>query len=155
VGKLMAITTLFAGLFGVMTWLGTPPVVFAAIAVFFALVGLAQAILFQGRRPRQASVVAGIALCELSVVGFVIAMIWIRGIPSFFELSRVLVTLLLVMLCCGPIGAGLGYLAGCVIAAVFLRKQSESEDTEEHRAEPAYSPFPDKPTDISAEQPDE
>lgn len=57
---LMAVTLAYSLLFGVMRFLQAPPALIGVVSLFITLVGLGQALLFRGRHPRAASLVAGI-----------------------------------------------------------------------------------------------
>ncbi len=84
------------------------------IAVFFAAVGLGQMLLFHGNRPRIASVVVGACFWWCLIL---VALI-IQEIGRGFSIPvlEILVGLVCWMLA-GPL---LGYLAGLLIAGVFL-----------------------------------
>jgi len=110
VGTLVLVTTMFAVLFAAMRTYGVHPITFGAIAVFFAGVGLAQAVLFVGRSPRAASVVAGAVLTPALSLGIGI---WVDGTPPL-SLAMIACVFLAIL------GAGLGYLAGGLTAGVFL-----------------------------------
>jgi len=60
---MLLITALFAGLFSVLAVLGAPPVAFASVGVFLFGVGAAQMLLFGGKRPQAAAILAGGVLC--------------------------------------------------------------------------------------------
>lgn len=95
---IMIVTSAFALLFGVIRLFDFGLLGFAAVAGFFTCVALAQAIMFGGRAPRAASIVAGGSYCAL------------------FALSADPAGL-----CIGVVYGGiLGYLAGILIASVFL-----------------------------------
>jgi hypothetical protein len=79
--------------------------------LFFALVTIGQAVLFGGKKPRQASIVVGTALA------FLAALIGIHrnastGYPLWYLCAMVLISLIF--------GAIAGYLAGGLIAGIFL-----------------------------------
>jgi hypothetical protein len=59
VGTLLLITAMYALLFGALKSLRSPPAAFAIVGVFPACIGLAQMLLFGGKRPREASIIAG------------------------------------------------------------------------------------------------
>jgi hypothetical protein len=96
----LAFGLLFAGM-RAMRW---PPEVALLTGLFVSFVGLAQAILFKGSRPRLASVLAGIVFwlgCAL-IMG-----VWTGGLYglSLFAIFQ---------------GTILGYFAGTLIGGVFL-----------------------------------
>ena len=116
VGKLMAITALFAVLFGLMKWADFHPIAFPAVGVFVGVVGVAQALLFGGKKPRLASMLAGAVLFPFVGAGTYIIVYGIEGRRLALEA------------CLDPgalAGAGIlgvifGYLAGGLVAGLFL-----------------------------------
>jgi hypothetical protein len=114
---LLLMMALFSLTFGVLQILGADPAVFVVAMVLFAAVGVGQAALFGGQYPRAASVWSGAVVFPLEVlVWFLVARIASHG----FRLSGELVvgaSCLSVVLV--PIGAGLGYLAGGLVAGLF------------------------------------
>jgi hypothetical protein len=113
VGTIMVVTAAFAGLLALMRWLGTSPFQVGFWVVFVSIVGLGQAVLYQGRQPRKASIVTGaIGLPMLNVVAF-LRQITSRdnGLADGFVCS---------LLGAIPVGAFCGYLAGGLAAGVFL-----------------------------------
>jgi hypothetical protein len=115
IGILLVITTMFAVLFAMLQGLGAPPLAFAGIAVFFGAVGLGQMLLFKGKRPRRASVIVGACFLPCLLLGTIVIEMFEerRVVPDFF-------TGLLLFLIWSPVGALFGYLAGLLIAGVFL-----------------------------------
>jgi MFS family permease len=120
VGTLLVIVTMYAVLFTVLQ--KTDPAFFVLVVVFVTIIGLSQAILFKGHDPRLASMVTGMALGTLlpivtSVVVLVVAII--HGDVTE-GLGAAVFTIFLGV----PVGAGFGvvagYLAGLLIAGVFL-----------------------------------
>jgi hypothetical protein len=102
---LMAVTMAYACLFGALRAWGAPPEFVIWVAGFLTTVGAAQAILFRGRSPRGASVLAGMVYM---VATFVVLMV-IEGFTEFcFLLAAVLY------------GTMLGYFGGVIVAGVFL-----------------------------------
>ena len=86
-----------------------------AAAIFWALgfisaVGLGQMLLFNAKRPREASIVTGAAILP------VIVLVWSASVNHYEPVASI---------CCGivcsvPFGAIAGYLAGGMVAGVFL-----------------------------------
>jgi hypothetical protein len=111
VGAMMVITTMYAVLFATIQ--STPGIVFGFIAMFFTVVGVCQAVLFNGRDPRRASIVSGMIAGSL-ILPLAMTMSWqsFLGIPLFAVIILVIVY--------GLFGAPAGYLAGGLIAGVFL-----------------------------------
>jgi len=113
VGTLLLITTMFAVLFAVLRALGVPALVFAGIALFFMAVGLGQMLLFKGERPRRASITTG-AFLGAGFPVFCWALHCALG-PRFAVSSHPLDSVV------GAFGGAFyGYLAGILIAGVFL-----------------------------------
>jgi len=63
ISTLLAVTTMYAVLFGVLRVLSFPPVLFAETTIFLTAIGLGQRFLFGGRRPIMVSIVIGTCLC--------------------------------------------------------------------------------------------
>ena len=124
VGVLMILMTAFAVLFAVMKTCGAPPEVFMIIAVLFLAVTLGQILLFQGKHPRRASAVAGAVTFPLEMLCLAIFSTGWRDnlLPDVFMFAAS--------------GALCGYVAGCVMASIFLvqerfRRRSKSPATVE------------------------
>lgn len=120
VGTAMIITAMYSVLFAVMKSLGAHPLVMVIVAVFFTVVGAAQMLLFGGRRPREASIIAGAVFCgAMSAVGHLIA--WFpEGGSLGFHPFAIIGWLLCSTLGLALVGVLLGYVAGCLTAGVFL-----------------------------------
>ena len=114
VGVLMILMTAFAVLFAIMRTCGAPPEVFIVIAVLFFAVTVAQILLFQGKKPRTASVLSGAVAFPLVVAAVSIAS-ETNG-PAGGLVCMLAGSLFLTV----PGGAALGYLAGCAMASVFF-----------------------------------
>ena len=110
VGVMLVITTMYAVLFAVIQRASAWN--FAVIAIFFTLVGLAQAVLFKGRNPRRASAVTGV------VFGVLLVLVSSRSVPILRQLAIPCPLPLAILL--GRFWALFGYLAGGLIAGVFL-----------------------------------
>jgi hypothetical protein len=74
ISKLLLITALFSVIFAILRSFEAEPIVFVGVGIFFAVVGVAQAVLFHGKRPRLASMVAG----------FVFIWLWL-AVMSFYD----------------------------------------------------------------------
>ena len=152
VAVMLVIMTMYAVLFAVMQKL--PALFFVGIATFFTGVGLGQAILYEGRSPRKASAVTGMVLYPvLLIVGAVIMAHNDRTIPDpsenplLFAVVVVLAGFLVAFYFLSGFGAGAGYLAGGLIAGVFLlfnKVQPPLDDPEEESD--AEKAAPDAPT---------
>ena len=104
---LMSITLAFGLLFGCLKAFDAIPEVFISVTSFVTLVAVAQMLLFGGNSPRLASLVGGpFALC----VVFMGLGVWYR-----VQLKQYIG-----VLCIFPLGIPFGYLAGGLIAGVFL-----------------------------------
>jgi putative addiction module component (TIGR02574 family) len=105
------VTVAYSLLFGGMTLLQFPPVASLAVAGFITFVGIGQAILFGGKKPRAASIIVGTVIYGLSMLVY-----WIILGPRMYAASELLVAGTLLI-----IGGGiLGYLAGACVGAVFM-----------------------------------
>ena len=106
IATMLTVTVAFAVLFGVMRLLGSSPFVFLFVAGMITCVGAAQAVLFQGKSPRAASIVAGAVYAAVVTVISVVA----RGD----------IILVVGAFCASLSGAIGGYFAGILVAGVFL-----------------------------------
>jgi RimJ/RimL family protein N-acetyltransferase len=119
VGVLMILMTAFAVLFAAMRTFRAPPEVFIIVAVLFLGVTLGQILLFQGKKPRQASVVVGSVVFPLGVLAETLfAKSQVHNPWETF--GDVLCFSTGMLICTIPGGALFGYLAGCIMAGVFI-----------------------------------
>jgi hypothetical protein len=112
---LLVIMFMFAMLFAGLAQIPYAPIWFTGmVALFIALVGVSQAILFHGTKPRLASVVSGYFLMAILVV----TLYWLRNLQThrYSKTPDVLIT----FFCAGWWGIPLGYLAGVLVGGVFL-----------------------------------
>jgi len=120
---LMAITLAFGLLFGSLKALGAIPEVFFAVTAFVTFVAIGQMLFFGGNSPRLASLVGGPIALALTVS---MVSIW-YGRWEFVQ-----------FVCSLPLGVPAGYLAGGMVAGVFLmanllrEKLSRQKDEVEH-----------------------
>ncbi|MGD0382286.1 MAG: hypothetical protein ABSA77_02115 [Thermoguttaceae bacterium] len=131
VGTFMIMMAFFGVLFAILKIFNTNPIVFCCIAVFFAGIGVAQMSLFGGDEPRRASCIAGFPLgfvCGLG--GMIAARVFYREFASSYEIikSSIFFTVF---------GGPCGYLAGCLIAGIFLVRERES--AEENDAQDTFN----------------
>ena len=112
VGTMLVITAIYGVLFALLASLDAPPAAFVVPAVFLAGVGLAQMFLFGGRRPREASLLAGSFLCTAGAATGVVIM-HVAGEPGDG-------VLLWTVVLTPALGAVCGYLVGAMIGAPFL-----------------------------------
>ncbi len=154
VGVMLVIMTMYAVLFAVLQQ--TPAGFFVTVALFFTIVGLAQAILYKGRNPRKASIVTGAGLgLLLALIGDALALVLsVQGGAPFSEIASLVLWLLFAALCGVVFGALFGYLAGGLTAGVFLlfnKVQPPLEDpADEKPAEEDKTPDP--PADAAQQQ---
>ena len=120
---LMAITLAFGLLFGLLKALGAIPEVFFSVTAFVTFVAIGQMLLFGGNSPRLASLAGGPIALALTIVCL---SIWYGRL----EIVQIVCSL--------PLGVPGGYLAGGMVAGVFLiadmlrDKFTRSKDEVEH-----------------------
>jgi hypothetical protein len=148
VGTFMIMTAFFGVLFAVLKILDTNPILFCCVAVFFAGIGVAQMALFGGNEPRKASLVAGFPLGYICGLGGTIVYRWLDQSPLPFGIqpNNIFVTAILYAVIGGPCG----YLAGCLIAGIFLVRERESDEETD-----AQGTFEDDEEDDSEKSTDE
>ena len=105
---LFAVSLAYSLLFGGIRAGGGSPETFAVVAGFVTTIGLCQALLFRGTRPRLASVIGGV----LFLVGVGFLAFWIVG--NGWDLID------FVNPCALVTSALFGYVAGTLIGGVFL-----------------------------------
>lgn len=130
-GELMLLVTLFAALFRLLTLVDAPAEVILYIACFTVGVAVCQAMMFDGRRPRDASMIAGTILCPaIFLVAYVLFRLgWVQDHAN----SAVeFVALFTVFTLLGPV---LGYFAGLFVAVGFLRLITVAQDSREQLEE--------------------
>jgi hypothetical protein len=108
IGTLLAITALYAVLFGILRALGTSAITFVTVVMFFTVVGLGQKFLFRGQRRRLASTILGACFC----VGLSIFLL-VRFVHTNFGSNASLIGAALFG------GASIGYFTGLLITGVF------------------------------------
>lgn len=110
VGTLLVVTAAYGALLAVLRVVGYNRPAIVWLVVFVSLVGTGQMLLFGSRRPREASLLTGAA--GLPIVALLVVTIHNGG----FRLNE-----LTCLLCSAVIvGAPAGYLAGGLVAGVFL-----------------------------------
>jgi hypothetical protein len=145
IGTLMILVTAFAVLFSLLKVLHAPPVAFAVISIFVAVVAACQVLLFKGKNPRKASFVAGAVMYGGALIVAILVTHWNDQNHFWFIANLVLGAIL------GP-GAGgmLGYAVGCLVAAIFLiRKEPDDELPETSGIETKSETGKDAPTRIA------
>lgn len=130
IATLMVLTTAFAVLFSLMTVLGTVPELFAGISLFVAGVAACQVLIYQGKNPRKASFVGGY------IVGGVVTFIFAMAAGVYWQSGWLFFQAMIVgFAMTATLGGPCGYLAGCVVAGIFLAwKDRGAEETEESQA---------------------
>lgn len=108
---IFVVTLAYSLLFGAMSAVSFPPVASAMVAGFILIVGVAQALLFGGKKPRTASIIAGAAIYSIAMLG-----VWIAQGPRLYSSWQMLVPATFMV----ASGGMLGYIAGVVIGGVFL-----------------------------------
>ena len=132
---IFVVTTAFALLFAGISALQLPPYLNLIVAAYIAIVGVSQAFLFRGLRPRTSSLLVGIATYWTFTVGY------------FYLLnSRIYPTSMLgTMLASGLMtGAVLGYVAGALVGGVFLIANFLRNRLSRFRKTPAEITLPDE-----------
>jgi hypothetical protein len=122
VGTMMILMTFFAVLFSVLALVGAPPPVFAGVGIYFAGVGAGQMFLFRGREARKSSLVAGAIAGLLAGIVMILLAFTIpdqKGRDELVALSASFGIGFCVF------GCPMGYLAGGLIAAIFLFRERE------------------------------
>jgi hypothetical protein len=113
VGSLLALTTLFAVLCAFLASSQAHPAVFALVAIYLAGIVLAQMLLFRGRKPREASILAGAGMAVL-LVGAALAL------EALFGERHARDPLPILLIFAPAIGAATGYVVGGVVGGMFL-----------------------------------
>ena len=112
---LLAVTLAFATMFMALRWLAPAmnaslPACTMALGSFVTLTAIAQLALWNGEKPRLASVVAGPVVWMITAIGMLLPN------PRVFLVPETL----LGVICSSFIGIAAGYLAGAMVAGVFL-----------------------------------
>jgi putative addiction module component (TIGR02574 family) len=108
---IFVVTSVYAVLLAGMSALQFPPAASLAVAGFITFVGIGQAMLFGGRRPRTASLVVGAVLYAVPML-----IIWLMSGPRIYPGALILLSGTSAIIG----GAILGYLAGVMVGGVFL-----------------------------------
>lgn len=84
--SMFSISVAYAMLFALMRALGSPPALIFLVGGFFTVVGVSQALLFNGDRPREASIISGTVygFCGTIVFAIVEDVNLARSIPAAF-----------------------------------------------------------------------
>jgi hypothetical protein len=109
---ILVVTAAYSILLGCLSGFGAHPILSTTVAGFITFVGLGQALLFGGRRPRLASSLVGGCMFGLPITAGLMLLPQPRPAPPI-NFASVFIGYAL----CGAI---LGYLAGVLIGGVFL-----------------------------------
>jgi len=115
-GTIMLLTTLFGILLTALIENGVPRLGVAVVVTFVFLIGAAQVILFGGKHPRKASIVAGAILVALIAVSVGLVERNFRGQVDRNFLGTALFGLPL----WASLGGLFGYASGGIVAGIFL-----------------------------------
>lgn len=113
-GELILLVTLFAVLFRLLTLLGGNGEIVMFVATLAIGVSLGQAMMFDGERPRQASMIVGTFLCPMMVLIYGIASMLGFGVRFGWP---VIISGMVFLTFVGPL---LGYFAGLFVAGWFF-----------------------------------
>jgi RimJ/RimL family protein N-acetyltransferase len=116
VGVLLILMTFFAVLFAPLRCLDYGPKVGAVVGVLFVGVAAGQALLFRGRKPREASLLVGAVLFPLEMLALAVY----EQVTDEFSRASIVEDIPGGLICSVAAGALLGYLAGCLTAGIFL-----------------------------------
>jgi hypothetical protein len=127
-GTLMILVTFFVVLCAILTSLNVHPILFICVLLFFIVIGISQALVFNSQGPRYSSIITGIFLGPVVlIISTFIYMLFFYylGDSNDFENYNV------ISLLCGVIvfvlfGGPAGYVAGCLIAGIFLVRKEKS-----------------------------
>ena len=125
--SMFAISVAYALLFSILRGLSVPPTGIFLTGIFFAVVGAAQAILFEGKKPREASIIAG------GVAGFIGVIVY-----AVVEVGMSPSTIISASMCSLVWCPLAGYFAGTSIGGIwltadYLRKWSEARKEQTER----------------------
>jgi len=129
IGQLLILFAIFGVMFAVLKTINVHPIIYIDMSLFLCGIAIGQAVLFKGRRPRMASCIVGFILGLILGFGiFAIRMLFDKYFTGsydprntddfdflFFALGFII------------LGGPFGYLVGCLIAGIFLRRERESD----------------------------
>lgn len=132
VGVLLLFLTAFSLLFCGLKWLQAPPWLVLRFCLLFVLVALAQ--MFSRGRPRQVSMVAG------GIYGLLLTLLLlVDALSAMRPLQGAIVLAISSMFIFVPLGVFLGYLAGTLLAGMFLALGWRSTDNPQRGPQRASS----------------
>jgi uncharacterized protein YhhL (DUF1145 family) len=126
IGTAMILTALFALLLGLLRTIGATPFMFAVASVFVVAIAACQAVLFGGRNPRKASVLAGAAMGLLLFARFAVLLLWREQGYRYFDPNGYAILGFMGVMST-LVGTLFGYVAGWFIAAVFLVRKEPAD----------------------------
>jgi len=112
VAAIMAVQLAYALLFVALRLVQIQPIDFVKVAGFFTCVGVGQAVLFRGKRPRLSSVLLGVV--------YLVGIYVVHAISRDDSMLQLHYLALLVWLVIAIAGAFCGYFAGVAVGTVFL-----------------------------------
>lgn len=157
VRTMLLATLLYALLLALMSSLNAPPIVSGAVAVWVTLVGIGQAVLFGGKKPRLASAATGAALAATGALLGTMFFVFSQA-PDLLDMLEAAFSGGVAVVFSTVFGAGFGYLAGCLLAAIFMVSEETPKDEPapkrpairpevvDELSEPADSPAARQPT---------
>src|SRR5262249_52045584 len=83
---IFVVTLAYSLLFGAIKALSCPPAASAMIAGFILIVAAAQAVLFQGKNPRMASIITGAVIYSVGVIAA-----WLYNGPRLYSVWQILI----------------------------------------------------------------
>jgi len=124
VAELLGLMVLYALVFGLLSLFRAPWPVFLVLGLFMAAVAVAQALLFRGTRPRRAATLGGALMMMVGAQGLLMFLELLRLSRTGGFHAETLLELALSVVCSAvfwlPFGAVAGYMAGTLMAGVFL-----------------------------------
>ncbi len=114
-GTLFVLVTIFCVLFRILTLLRATAGLILAAGVLAVCLAVGQALLFDGRRPRDASILVG--ACILPVIVFFAACLETVGSERWSDAWPAVLSCTAMALCVGPV---IGYLVGIFLAGGFF-----------------------------------
>jgi hypothetical protein len=115
-GKLMQLIVFFAVLFSILKICNADAVLYFIIGCLFIVVGITQVLLFKGNKPRKASIIGGVLY---------VSIFYCIGFVQLYFTGGDLLPLLRTALIMPVFGSFIGYIAGCLLAGVFLIPERE------------------------------
>jgi hypothetical protein len=132
-GALFVLVSIFCIIFKALTWVGMNPLGILAVGVYCTAIAAGQALMFEGRRPRDASIIVGSIVMPM-LIALVSIVFYFRGFTILESLSWVCLGV-----CSFVVSPVVGYLVGIFLAGGFLLfeqvvtgGQSTTDDSQPH-----------------------